>query len=61
MSFTDMLMFAAFCLAFVGFGVILAWGEHQTRHLSRDQGSDIEKGRQTEQQTLFTANDTKRE
>ncbi len=47
MSFTDTLMLAAFCLAFVGFGLILAWGEYQTRHLSRNRGSDIGKDRQT--------------
>ncbi len=33
MPVTDALILTAIVAAFVGFGVILAWGEHQTRHI----------------------------
>jgi len=33
MPITDVLILTAIVAAFVGFGVILAWGEYQTRHI----------------------------
>ncbi|MGO9702881.1 MAG: hypothetical protein ACLPX7_26900 [Xanthobacteraceae bacterium] len=33
MPITDALILAAIVAAFVGFGVVLAWGEYQTRHI----------------------------
>jgi len=33
MPVTDAVVLAAICLAFIGFGLILAWGEYQTRNL----------------------------
>jgi len=33
MPVTDALILSGIVAAFVGFGVILAWGEYQTRHI----------------------------
>ena len=35
MPLTDALILSAICVAFVGFGVLLAWGDSQTRNLKR--------------------------
>jgi Flp pilus assembly protein CpaB len=37
MPITTIIILAAIVAAFVLFGVVLAWGEMQTRHLGRDQ------------------------
>jgi len=34
MPITDALVLAAIIFAFLAFGVVLAWGEHQTRTLA---------------------------
>lgn len=41
MPLTDALILIAICVAFVGFGVLVAWGEHQTRHLGRNDGARV--------------------
>jgi hypothetical protein len=33
MPVADVLFLSMICVAFVGFGLILAWGDYQTRHL----------------------------
>jgi hypothetical protein len=33
MPIADALVLAVICVAFIGFGLILAWGDYQTRHL----------------------------
>jgi hypothetical protein len=35
MPITDAIIIAAIVAAFIVFGMVLAWGEYQTRHLSR--------------------------
>jgi hypothetical protein len=35
MPITDAIIVAAIIFAFIVFGIVLAWGEYQTRHLSR--------------------------
>ena len=35
MSFSNILILAGIISAFVLFGIVLAWGEYQTRHLKR--------------------------
>jgi len=35
MSTTDILLLAGFVVAFVGFGVVLAWGDFQTLDIAR--------------------------
>jgi len=37
MPITTVIILSAIVAAFVLFGVVLAWGEMQTRHLGRDQ------------------------
>ena len=37
MPITTIIILSAIVAAFVLFGVVLAWGEMQTRHLGRDQ------------------------
>ena len=37
MPITTVIILSAIIVAFVLFGVVLAWGETQTRHLNRDQ------------------------
>lgn len=37
MPITTIIILAAIVVAFALFGVVLAWGETQTRHLNRDQ------------------------
>lgn len=44
MPLTDALILTAICVAFVGFGVLLAWGERQTRHLSQTGRQNFAKG-----------------
>ncbi len=39
MPITTIIILSAIIMAFVLFGVVLAWGEMQTRHLGRDQQS----------------------
>lgn len=39
MPITTIIILAAIVAAFALFGVVLAWGEMQTRHLGRDQHS----------------------
>jgi hypothetical protein len=33
MPVADALVLAVICVAFIGFGLTLAWGDYQTRHL----------------------------
>ena len=33
MPMVDALIISVICVAFVGFGLVLAWAEYQTRHL----------------------------
>jgi len=40
----DALVISIICVAFVGFGLVLAWAEYQTRHL----GAGAEKGDRNE-------------
>ena len=35
MSLTAAIFLAAVCIAFVGFGLVLAWGDYQTRDIKR--------------------------
>ena len=39
MPITDAIIIAAIVAAFIVFGMVLAWGEYQTRHLSRPDRS----------------------
>ena len=39
MPITTIIILSAIVVAFALFGVVLAWGEMQTRHLGRDQQS----------------------
>jgi len=50
MPLTDAVILTAICVAFVGFGVLLAWGDSQTRNLVRanrpNAGSAARQGQQ---------------
>jgi multisubunit Na+/H+ antiporter MnhC subunit len=35
MPLTDAVILAAICIAFLGFAVVLAWGDYQTRGVRR--------------------------
>jgi hypothetical protein len=37
MPITATIFLAAVCIAFVGFGLVLAWGDYQTRELKRKE------------------------
>jgi len=39
MAITDAIIISAICVAFIGYGLILAWGDYQTRNLDRGAGS----------------------
>jgi len=55
----DALVISIICVAFVGFGLVLAWAEYQTRHL----GAGAEKGdrneRRPERQAMERATSAK--
>lgn len=60
MPFTDTLILAAICLAFIVFGSFLAWGEYQTRHLNRSERQDVGKAaQQAKSRTLFVASNSR--
>jgi hypothetical protein len=48
MSRFDIIVLGAIIFAFVVFGLTLAWGEHQTRHLSRERTEVKPRGSRTQ-------------
>lgn len=42
MPLSDMLMLTAIVSAFTVFGLVLAWGDHRTRHLDRHHQERLE-------------------
>jgi len=53
MPITSLIIVATIVVAFVGFAVILAWGDHQTRNIGRDADEPV--GTQAQVQSLKAA------
>lgn len=61
MPLIDALILTAICVAFAGFGLLLAWGDSQTRNLSRTDRPNAEKAAPQGQRRIVSVVSSPRE